>query len=173
MPLVEASVEVPVDPATAFAVSQTTGAVRRRWDPFIRGQRFLDGATEPGKGVRTLTIHRAGFRMISEYVSYQPPTNVGMRMVEGSWFFAKMGGGWRFTPVPGEPGRTRAVWRYNFGCRPRWLAPVAERIGTFVLRREIEHRIARFARACSDPVVLAAIRGGDVPPPAGDGAARD
>ncbi|MEU0939286.1 SRPBCC family protein [Embleya sp. NPDC005971] len=147
MPLVEASVEVPVDPATAFAISQTTGAVRRRWDPFIRSQRFLDGATEPGKGVRTLTVHRAGFRMISEYVSYQPPTNVGMRMVEGSWFFARMGGGRRFTAIPNDPNRARAVRRYNFTCHPRWSAPIAERIGTLVFRREIEHRIARFARA--------------------------
>lgn len=159
MPLVEATVEVPVDIATAFAVSQTTGEVRKRWDPFIRGQRFLDGATEPAKGVRTLTVHRAGFRMVSEYVSYQPPTNVGMRMVEGSWFFAKMGGGWRFTPVEGHPDRTLAVWRYNFGCRPRWLAPLADRIGTVVLRREIRRRIAHYARGCSDPVVLAAARG--------------
>lgn len=161
MPLVEAEVEVPVDIATAFAVSQTTGEVRKRWDPFIRSQRFLDGALEPGKGVRTLTVHRAGFRMISEYVSYQPPTNVGMRMVEGSWFFAKMGGGWRFTPVEGHPDRTRAVWRYNFGCRPRWLARLADRIGTVILGREIRRRIAHYARGCSDPVVLAAVRGTD------------
>lgn len=159
MPLVEATVEVPVDIATAFAVSQTTGDVRKRWDPFIRSQRFLDGAAEPAKGVRTLTVHRAGFRMVSEYVSYQPPTNVGMRMVEGSWFFAKMGGGWRFTPVEGHPDRTLAVWRYNFGCRPRWLAPLADRIGSVVLRREIKRRIAHYARGCSDPVVLAAVRG--------------
>lgn len=158
MPLVEAQVEVPVDVATAFAVSQTTGEVRKRWDPFIRRQGFLDGAMVPGKGVRTLTVHRAGFRMVSEYVSYQPPTNVGMKMVTGPWFFAKMGGGWRFTAVDGDPGRTLAVWRYNFGCRPRWLAPVADRIGTVVLRREIKHRIERYAKGCSDPVVLAAAR---------------
>lgn len=165
MPMVEASIEVPVDIATAFAVSQTTGEVRKRWDPFIRRQHFLDGATEPGKGVRTLTVHRAGFRMVSEYVSYQPPTNVGMKMVEGSWFFAKMGGGWRFLPVEGDASRTRAVWRYNFGCRPRWLAPVADRIGTFVLGREIRRRIAHYARGCTDPVVLAAAREATAPPP--------
>ena len=30
MPVVESSITVPVDPATAFAVSQTTGATRLR-----------------------------------------------------------------------------------------------------------------------------------------------
>jgi hypothetical protein len=156
VPVVEASVVVPVGPATAFAVSQTTGAVRLRWDPFIRHQHFLDGATAPAKGVRTFTRHRSGLAMVSEYVSYKPPNNVGMTMVRGPWFFARLAGGWRFGPADG--GGTRAVWRYSFSCRPRWLAPVAERVGTWVLRRDVERRIAGFARGCADPVVLADVR---------------
>lgn len=147
-------VPVPVD--LAFAVSQTTGAARMRWDPFIRSQRFLGGATRPASGVQTLTVHRLGFRMVSEYVSYRPPTNVGMKMVRGSWFFEKLGGGWRFEPV--DERSSRAVWKYNFSCRPRWLAPLAERIGAVILQRDIDRRIAGFARGCSDPVVIAAAR---------------
>lgn len=154
MPLVSSSVTVDLDPDTAFAVSQTTGDVRLRWDPFIRHQHFLDGATAPAKGVRTLTVHRTRIRMISEYVSYSPPRNTGMRMVAGPWFFSMMAGGWRFEEV--APGQTRSTWKYNFACRPRWLAPVAERIGVLVLGREIRQRIAGFARGCADPIVLAA-----------------
>ena len=158
--IVESSVDLPVPPDVAFAVSQTTGATRLRWDPFIRRQSFLDGATAPAKGVRTLTHHRSGLRMVSEYVSYKPPTNVGMKMVEGPWFFAVMAGGWRFTPLP--DGGTRAVWRYSFTCRPAWLAPVAERIGRVVLQRDVDRRIAGFARGCADPHVLDAV-GADGP----------
>lgn len=157
MPVVESSIIVPVDPTTAFAVSQTTGETRLRWDPFIRRQQLLDGAQVPAKGVRTLTVHRLGLRMVSEYVSYAPPTNVGMKMVRGSWFFERLAGGWRFSPVPGDPGSTRAVWRYSFACRPRWLAPVAERVGRVLLQRDIDQRIAGFARGCADPVVVAAV----------------
>lgn len=157
MPVVSAEVVVPVDPATAFAVSQTSGAVRRRWDPFISEQHFLDGADAAGKDVRTHTRQRLGLSMISRYVSYAPPTNVGMVMERGPWFFEKLGGGWRFTPAAGGDG-TLAVWKYNFSCRPRWLAPVAEWIGVRVLGYEIRRRISGFARGCADPVVLAAAR---------------
>ena len=157
MPVIESTVVVPVPVDVAFAVSQTTGATRLRWDPFIRRQRLLDGAVLPAKGVRTLTVHRLGFRMVSEYVSYNPPSNVGMKMLTGSWFFEKLGGGWRFTAVEGDPDRTLAVWRYNFSCRPAWLAPLAERIGSVVLQRDIDRRIAGFARGCADPVVIAAV----------------
>ena len=157
MPVVESVAIVPVPVATAFAVSQTTGRIRMRWDPFIRSQHFLGGAVLPATGVQTLTVHRLGLRMVSEYVSFHPPTNVGMKMVTGSWFFERLAGGWRFDPVEGDPGSTRAVWKYNFACRPKWLAPLAERIGAVILQHDIDRRIAGFARGCSDPVVLAAV----------------
>ena len=165
MPVVESRVIVPVDVATAFAVSQTTGQTRLRWDPFIRRQHFQGGALAPAKGVRTYTVQRFGLRMESEYVSYNPPSNVGMKMTNGSWFFERFAAGWRFTPVDstdagseaGTDAGTLAVWRYNFTCRPRWLAPVAERVGALVLQRDIDRRIRGFARGCTDPVVLAAV----------------
>ncbi|KAA0961444.1 SRPBCC family protein [Microbacterium sp. ANT_H45B] len=154
MPVVSAEAVVPVDPATAFAVSQLTGAVRRRWDPFISEQHFLDEADVAAKGVRTFTRQRFGLSMVSRYVSYAPPTTVGMVMERGPWFFAKLGGGWRFTEVPEG---TLAVWKYNFSCRPAWLAPLAERIGARVLGAEIRRRLDGFVRGCQDPEVLAAV----------------
>lgn len=158
MPQVSARAVVAVDPEVAFAVSQTTGELRLRWDPFIRHQHFLEGATAPGKAVRTFTRARLGPKMVSEYVSYRPPTSVGMTMVEGPWFFATFGGGWRFTTHP--EGGTEAVWKYTFSTRPGWLRPVAEPIGTWLLGREIRARIDAFARACADPAILAAVAEG-------------
>lgn len=150
MPRIEAEVVVPVPPEVAFAVSQTTGAQRLAWDPFIRAQHLLDGAAAPGRGVRTFTRSRHGFAMVSEYVSYKPPLQVGMTMRRGPWFFSTFGGGWRFTAVEGG---TRAVWKYTFSTRPRWLRPVADPIGRWLLGGDIRRRIAAFARACTDPVV--------------------
>jgi len=156
MPVVESSLVVPVAVDVAFDISQTTGAIRMLWDPFIRRQYFLDNATLPGKGVRTVTVHRSGLKMVTEYVSYRRPTNVGMTMITGSWFFERLAGGWHFDAL--SPTSTRAVWKYNFACRPAWLAPLAERIGAAILQRDIDRRIAGFARGCSNPEVIAAVR---------------
>lgn len=155
MPVVEAVTTVRISPELAFAVSQTTAPVRYRWDPFVREQHFTDGATRPGKGVRTFTRSRHGLVMISEYVSFAPPTHVGMKMVRGPWFFELFAGGWRFAPGP-EPGHTTVTWRYNFRCRPALLRPVTDRIGVWLLGRDIRRRIAGYAAGCSDPVVLTA-----------------
>lgn len=156
MPQVSAEAWVPVPPVTAFAVSQTTGEVRLRWDPFIRHQHLID-ADHPAKGVQTLTRARVGPTMVSQYVSYRPPTSVGMTMVSGPWFFASFGGGWRFAPEDraGADG-TRTVWKYTYAVKPGWLRPVAEPIGQWLLGREIRARIAAFAKACQDPVVVSA-----------------
>jgi hypothetical protein len=159
VPVVESSIVVAVPVTTAFDISQTTGETRLRWDPFIRRQHLLAGETAPAKGVQTLTIHRLGFRMVSRYVSFDRPTNVGMTMVRGPWFFARLAGGWRFSPADGDAGKTLAVWRYNFACRPPWITPIANRIGAWMLQRDIDRRIAGFARACADPVILDAVNG--------------
>jgi hypothetical protein len=155
VPVVEAQATVPVPLDVAFAVSQTTTPIRYRWDPFIRKQYFTGGATRPGKGVRTFTQSRHGFTMVSEYVSFAPPTNVGMKMVRGPWFFERFAGGWRFTPAA-EPGHTVVTWRYSFSCRPAALRPIADRIGTWLLGRDIRRRIAGYAAGCTDPEVVAA-----------------
>lgn len=155
MPQVRAERLICLDPETVFALSQTTGAFRLKWDPFISAQGFLNNATSAGKGVLTRTVSRLGLVMVSEYVSYAPPRNVGMTMVSGPWFFGNFGGGWRFTA---DDGGTRAVWKYTFSCRPAWLRPVAERMGAWLLGREINKRIEAFARACEDPGLVAEFR---------------
>lgn len=141
--------------SVAFAVSQAQGEVRYRWDPFVKEQRLLDGADQAAKGVRSWTRSRHGLVMVSEYVTFRPPHHVGMRMVDGPRFFQSFSGGWHFAERP--DGRTEATWRYNFTCRPAWIRPVADRLGTWLLQRDIRRRIDSFARACADPTIVAAI----------------
>ena len=155
MPRIEATATVPVDRDVAFRLSQTYGEIRYRWDPFVKEQHLLDGAASAAKGVRTSTTSRHGLRMVSEYVTFRPPGHVGMRMVEGPWFFQSFSGGWNFAAR--DDGATDATWRYNFTCRPGWIRPVADPIGRWLLGRDIRRRLDAFARACADPTILAAL----------------
>lgn len=166
MPRIEATAVVPVDRATAFRLSQTYGEIRYRWDPFVKEQHLLDGAPVAAKGVRTSTTSRHGLTMVSEYVTYRPPGHVGMRMVDGPWFFQSFSGGWNF----GEraDGATDATWRYNFTCRPSWIRPVADRVGAWFLGRDIRKRLDAFTAACADPSILASLAALDDPGHRGD-----
>ncbi len=152
MPRIESTTVVPVPVEIAFALSQTYGELRYRWDPFVRHQHLMNGATRAGAGVQTFTQSRHRLKMVSQYQSFKPPSHVGMKMVKGPWFFASMSGGWNFTAESTES--TRATWRYNFVCRPKWLQPIAHRIGVKLMQRDIDQRLAAFATACTDPSIL-------------------
>lgn len=153
MPRIEATRRVDVGIESAFALSQSQGEVRYAWDPFVHEQHLLDGAARPDRGVRTRTTSKYRLSMISEYTSFRAPTQVGMKMVDGPWFFSAFGGGWSFKEAGAEG--TDATWRYTFTIRPAWLAPIADRIGKVVLGRDIDRRLAAFAEGCADPDLVA------------------
>ena len=83
MPRVEATIEVPVSAADAFAMSQSQGDVRFAWDNFLVEQHLMHGAERPDKGVQTFSRSKHRLTMVSEYTSFRPPNQVGMKMVEG------------------------------------------------------------------------------------------
>jgi hypothetical protein len=167
VPRVQSTVVVPLDVDRAFALSQTYGDLRYKWDPFVREQRLLDGAHAAGAGVRTWTRSRHRLQMISQYVAFRPPRHVGMRMLSGPWFFETFSGGWNFLAT--EDGGTEATWRYNFTIHPSWLRQIANPIGVWLLGGDIRRRLAAFARACEDPEIVAALgtaepsSSGDIP----------
>lgn len=145
MPIVEHSAWAPVSAGEAFDLSMSH-ARRFDWDPFVKKQRFLDGADRPGVGVRTWTKDRRGLVMVTRYLTFQRPVRVGMKMEEGPPFFRTFSGAWRFEE---RDGGCDVHFRYNFTCRPRLLAPMFERIGSWYLGRDIRHRVDAFVAALS------------------------
>jgi ribosome-associated toxin RatA of RatAB toxin-antitoxin module len=95
MATVEQSARVCGAMTDVFDLSQSYG-LRLECDPFVSAQRLMDGATTPGKGVRTLTRSRHGLRMTSEYITYRRPEAVAMKMIHGPAFFRIFSGAWHF-----------------------------------------------------------------------------
>ena len=153
MPRTEATRTIAVPAEDAFALSMSQLDVRYAWDPFVKEQRLLHGATRPDRGVQSLTKSKHGLTMITEYTSFKPPTQVGMKLVSGPPFFGNFAGGWSFKPV--AETTTEATWRYTFSIKPTLLAPIGDRIGARLLGSDIETRLEHFARGCLDPDLVA------------------
>lgn len=151
MPRIESSITVDLDIEKAFALSQTYGKIRYAWDPFVKEQHLLNGATKAAKGVQTSTTSRHKMKMISEYITYNPPTHVGMKMISGPWFFKSFSGGWNFSQ---EEGKVKVVWRYNFVCKPKFLKSFFEFFGKKILQKDIDNRLAAFANACQNEQII-------------------
>ncbi|MGB8860877.1 MAG: SRPBCC family protein [Ilumatobacteraceae bacterium] len=146
MPIVEHSAWAAATVTDAFDLSMSH-ARRFDWDPFVKAQRFLDGARRPAVGVRTWTKDRRGLVMVTRYLTFQRPHRVGMKMEEGPPFFRTFSGAWRFEE---RDDGCDVHFRYNFTCRPRLLAPLMERVGVWYLGRDIRRRVETFAAALTN-----------------------
>lgn len=135
----------------AFVVAGSY-VVRLEWDPFVSAQHLV-GTDTPGKGVQTVTKSRHGLSMVTEYLTYRPPTHMGMKMIRGPWFFRTFSGSWHFKDL--DDGSVEVVYRYRYECRPRWLQPISHRIGNVYLGRDIERRVAAFVVGIEDPDIVA------------------
>jgi ribosome-associated toxin RatA of RatAB toxin-antitoxin module len=151
MPIVEHSATVNTSVTRAFDLSQSY-ELRLDWDPFVKEQHPLGKHTRADKGVQTFTRSRHGLVMVTEYLTFKRPTLVGMKMIKGPKIFRTFSGSWRFAEV--APDVTEVAFRYNFTCRPKLLAPIMERIGTWYLGRDIKRRIAAFKIAIETTDIL-------------------
>jgi ribosome-associated toxin RatA of RatAB toxin-antitoxin module len=133
------SIVIDAPPAALFALSQDYNR-RLEWDPFLRSATLSNGAREPAVGVRALCVDRNGTAMETEYVSFNPPRAVAIKMTRGPWFLKSFAGSWRFEEV--EPGRTRVSFEYSLRARPRplswFLNPILARVFARDTRRRLE-----------------------------------
>jgi len=141
-------------PDDAFVVASSYG-VRLEWDPFVQAQHLIN-TDRPGRGVQTYTRSRHGLTMVSEYLTYNRPTHMGMKMVTGPWFFRTFSGSWHFRAL--DDGRCEVTYRYRFECRPKLLRPISHRLGNWLLGRDIEARVDAFVKGAEDADIVARAR---------------
>ena len=99
--------------------------------------------TAAAKGVRTSTTSRHGFAMISEYLTFKPPSHVGMRMVTGPPFFESFSGGWPFSEL-----RVPDMKTFLFGSKlPKTYGALVDVMAKTLLFRKLApaHRAAVLA----------------------------
>jgi hypothetical protein len=140
---------VDASPEVVFALTQNYAA-RLKWDPFLREAVLMDGATEPGVGVRAWCVARSGLGMETEYVSFTPPRVAAVKITRGPKVLATFGGTWEFMPL--GVGRTKVIFRYQLRARPRWLAFLIEPVARWWFSRETRMRVVALAKAVSEGV---------------------
>lgn len=138
MPIVESAIAISAPRDKLFALAQDYG-LRLRWDPFLREQRFRHGADRPAVGVRVWVKARNGLTMEVEYVTFQAPEYVAMKMLHGPSFFERFAGSWRFK-VSG-PTETTVTFRYAFSTRYPLIRPLLDAIIKGVFLRDIRARL--------------------------------
>jgi ribosome-associated toxin RatA of RatAB toxin-antitoxin module len=142
-------------PDALFALSQDYDR-RLQWDPFLREARLLGGAGAAAVGVRSWCVARGGLGMETEYITFQPPQLIAVRMTRGPAIVRTFAGSWRFTEV--APDLTRVSFRYHLESRTAWLRPLLDPPLVAILRRETRARLEALKRAAETTSILDAYR---------------
>jgi ribosome-associated toxin RatA of RatAB toxin-antitoxin module len=150
MPTFERSALVRADATALFDLMQDYDR-RLKWDPFLREARLLD-ATAAGLCVRAWCVDQRGRGMETEYVSFDRPHRVAVKMTRGPWIFRKFAGAWIYEPV--EEGLTRVTFKYHVEARVRF-GRLGDAVLTRVFAREMDARLGALARAVeADPTLV-------------------
>src|SRR5262249_6644933 len=147
MPIVEDSIWIDASAEGLFLLSQDY-ALRRAWDPFVRAMRFQGSAREAAKGVRVWVRAWTGLSMEVEFVGFQPPHSVAMKMTSGPAFVWQFAGAWLFRED--QSGRTIVTFRYFFTTRWRLLRPLIDPIIRWVFRRDVQARLRGLKRGAEE-----------------------
>jgi ribosome-associated toxin RatA of RatAB toxin-antitoxin module len=101
-------------PVAAFDYTQDYKN-RLCWDTFLTKAELMDGAITAGKGVKAYCVAKNGLGMVTEYVSFNRPASVAIKMTEGPYMFKSFLGSWRFK----EHGdlQTEVIFLYSFKLR--------------------------------------------------------
>jgi ribosome-associated toxin RatA of RatAB toxin-antitoxin module len=149
MPTFERSIEINAEPAALFDLTQDYNR-RLDWDPFLKTAELHGEA--PGIGVRAWCVAKNGLGMETEYITFNPPHGVAIKMTKGPRIFASFAGSWRFQEI--APGRTRVVFRYHVAAAPRWLGFIFDPILRAVLTHDVGKRLAGLKRAVETTDIL-------------------
>jgi ribosome-associated toxin RatA of RatAB toxin-antitoxin module len=119
---IESALDIPASATWLFDLTQDY-ARRLDWDPFL-SKAELHGE-RAGVGVRAWCVSKLPpWGMETEYVTFQRPDVVAIKMTRGPRVLRMFAGSWRFAA---RGALTRVTFRYRFETRPALLAPVAAR----------------------------------------------
>jgi ribosome-associated toxin RatA of RatAB toxin-antitoxin module len=141
MPTFEQAVEFNATPEALFRLTQDYNH-RLDWDPFLKEARLVGGARESGIGVRAWCVAKSGLGMETEYVSFNPPKTVAVKMTKGPTIISSFAGSWRFQLL--APDRTRVIFRYHLSAR--WLGFALDPIMRVVFRHDVKKRLDSLKR---------------------------
>jgi ribosome-associated toxin RatA of RatAB toxin-antitoxin module len=136
MPTFERSIVVAAPRAALFDLMQDYDR-RLSWDPFLSEARLVD-ASRSGVGVRAWCVDQAGRGMETEYVSFDRPARVAVRMTKGPWVFKKFAGAWIYEALGEE--RTRVTFKYHVESRIP-LGRLSDAILARIFAREMQSRL--------------------------------
>lgn len=149
----ERSIEIRAPRASLFQLTQDYDR-RLEWDPFLKEATLVAGAAQAGIGVRAWCVAKTGLGMETEYVSFNPPERVAIKMTRGPAIIHTFAGSWIFKAL--APNLTRVTFRYHLTGQPRWLGFVLDPVLRLIFVYDTQKRLQALKHTVENSPILTA-----------------
>jgi len=113
---VKFSERILIDKDAVFVFDYTQDYSNRlNWDTFLKKAELTDGAETAGAGVKAWCVAHNGLGMETEYVTFNRPKTIAIKMTKGPYLFKSFLGSWVFKEL--KPGQTEVTFLYSFKLR--------------------------------------------------------
>ena len=143
MATVQHSAVIATDADFLFEYSQRQSC-RLAWDPFVASVALHDGGDMPQRGTEVTVRTWNRLTMTCEYVQFQRPSCIAIRMLRGPSFLRVFGGTWRFEPLSRNSNRT--TFSYSFEIKPMLGAALISRAARLYFSWDMKRRLHALRR---------------------------
>lgn len=142
MPDIIEQIEIDRDVDYVFELAQDYD-LRLDWDPFLKDMSFISDDKSLSRGLVVWVKAHNNMEMTVEYMNYNPPNHVSMRMVDGPFLFNNFSGLWKFNQT--RVNHSQVVFKYSFSLK--WIFYPFTFLVRFILARDMRKRLTALKKA--------------------------
>jgi ribosome-associated toxin RatA of RatAB toxin-antitoxin module len=135
--MIELKEEITVSPEALFDLTQDYGQ-RMNWDPFPESYKLLNKEVVE-EGLHVEIKAKNGLSMVVEYVSFNRPKVVAIKMIKGPWFIKRFAGSWSFHKE--SENISIVKFKYNISGNPEWASVIITPVIQYVFGRNAKQRL--------------------------------
>jgi hypothetical protein len=108
------------------------------WDPFPESYKLLNKDVVE-EGVHVEIKAKNGLSMVVEYVSFNRPKVVAIKVIKGPWFIKRFAGSWSFDKESENISTVKS--KYNISGNPEWASAIITPVIQYVFGRSAKKRL--------------------------------
>ena len=112
MSTIEVSAKYALSQKVLFDLSQDMDQ-RLKWDKQTKELGFIGDYTRLETGAKVYTISKNNLKMDTEYIRFNPPNGIAIKMTSASVIFTSFTGEWRYTKLTEDQSQLSIIYTFN------------------------------------------------------------
>lgn len=138
MSTIEVSAKYALNQKALFDLSQDIDQ-RLKWDEQTKELGFIGTSTQLETGAKVYTISKNNLKMDTEYIRFDPPHGIAIKMTSESAIFASFNGEWNYTRLSADQSQLSIVYAFSLKFPYNLISFIVKRKLANNARKKLTH----------------------------------